>query len=420
MKIPIILMIVAGLLFYGHFLENISQKTSIPDILGLVLLGILAGPVFKWVDPEIFGIYGSLLSTLVLALILYISGTSLKIEDLKKYIAPSMGVVYAGYFITSALVSALCLALFDITLLSALYIGTILGGTSAAVVIVFIKNLQLKEQTTTTLIIESAKTDIFTFVFPYTILGIMTTGTFAAGKVAVNFVLLFVVSMALGLAGALLWSFIINKLPTIKNTKFSTPAALLLLYGLTEYLGFNGPLMALIFGIVLGNIDVFDRKYIEKYIPNTENIVTEKEKNFIDEIIFMLKIYFFIYVGMSIKVDDMRILMWGALITLAIFVLRVAIIKFVVSRDTPLFDKAILSIMAPKGLATAVMGGLPLAQGYADGQIIQSLLYAGLILSIIYTVILFFLADKGITMPVYRIIYGPNPSDQADKMPANH
>ncbi len=406
MEVSIILVILGVLLFFGHFLEQISEKTSIPDILGLVLLGILAGPVFKLIDPSVFGVYGSLLSTLVLALILYSSGASLKIENLKKYIGSSMGIVYVGYFITWAVVALLCYVIFEISLLAALYIGSILGGTSAAVVIVFIKNIKLTDKTETTLIIESAKTDIFTFIFPYTILGIMSTGNFSMGDVAVDFVLLFVVSIAVGLLGAFFWSYLINKIPAIKETKFSTPAAILILYGLTEYFGYNGPLMALIFGIALGNISVFDRKYIEKFIPNTHNIVTHKEKDFIGEIIFMLKIYFFVYVGLSIKVDDINMLLWGALITLVIFALRIVIVKYVVSKDTPLFDKSILSMMAPKGLATAVMGGMPLAQGYADGEIIQSLLYAGLILSIILTVILFFLADKKITMPFYKMIYG--------------
>lgn len=406
MELSMILVILGVLLFFGHFLEQISEKTSIPDILGLVLLGILAGPVFHFIDPSVFGVYGSLLSTLVLALILYSSGASLKIDNLKKYIGSSMGIVYVGYFITWAVVSLLCYMIFDMSLLAALYIGAILGGTSAAVVIVFIKNIKLTDKTETTLIIESAKTDIFTFIFPYTILGIMSTGEFKASEVAVDFVLLFVVSIAIGLFGAFVWSYLINKIPAIKETKFSTPAAILILYGLTEYFGYNGPLMALVFGISLGNISVFDRKYIERFIPNTHNIVTDKEKDFIGEIIFMLKIYFFVYVGLSIKVDDINMLFWGALITLVIFALRILIVKYVVSKDTPLFDKSILSMMAPKGLATAVMGGMPLAQGYADGEIIQSLLYAGLILSIIFTVILFFLVDKKISLPFYKKIYG--------------
>ena len=217
--------------------------------------------------------------------------------------------------------------------------------------------------------------------------------------------LTFGLSMLIGVVGALVWSFIINKIPAVKQTKFSTPAFLLIIYGLTEYVGYSGPLMALIFGIALGNIKVFNRDIFAKYIPQTNNITTNKETDFIGEIIFMLKIYFFIYVGMSIQIDDFNILMWASLITLVIYVLRIFIVKFVVSKDTPVFDKSIISIMAPKGLATAVMGSLPLQQGAADGEIIQSLLFSGLILSIVFTVILFFLVDKKITLPFYEMIF---------------
>lgn len=113
----------------------------------------------------------------------------------------------------------------------------------------------------------------------------------------------------------------------------------------------------------------------------------------------MLKIYFFIYVGISIKVDNIDSLVWMSLIILSMFILRLIIVKFVINKDKPLLDKSIISIMRPNGVATAVMGGLPLAQG------IQSILYSGLILSIVLTNILFFLLDKKITLPFYKMFY---------------
>lgn len=407
MEIAVILMVLGGLIFYGHFLEKISQKISVPDILGLVFLGVFVGPIMNWINPEALGMYGSLLSTLVLALLLYTSGLGINVSKLKEYVKASTGLVYAGNFLTWALVSGLCYLIFDITLLSALYIGGVLAGTSSAVVLVFIKNLKLTDKTKNILTVESVKTDIFNLVFPSAILGMMITGEFSLGKMSIDFVLLFVVSLLLGLAGGIIWAHLINKFPQVKEIKFSTPAAMLILYGITQYLGYNGALMAIAFGVVLGNIDVFIRsQYVEKLVPKTENILTQKEVDFLSEINFMLKVFFFVYVGISIKIDSTDILLWGGLITLSMFILRMIIVKFVIDKNTPLLDKSIISIMKPNGMATAVMGGLPLAQGYVDGEIIQSILFSCLILSIVITNILFFLLDKKITWPFYEMLYG--------------
>lgn len=102
MEIAVILMVLGGLIFYGHFLEKISQKISVPDILGLVFLGVFVGPVMNWVNPDTLGMYGSLLSTLVLALLLYTSGLGINVSKLKEYVKASTGLVYAGNFLTWA------------------------------------------------------------------------------------------------------------------------------------------------------------------------------------------------------------------------------------------------------------------------------------------------------------------------------
>lgn len=282
MEVAIILMVLGGLIFYGHYLERISEKISVPDILGLVFLGVFIGPVMNWVNLEDFGIYGSLLSTLVLALILYNSGLGMDVSKLRGYIKDSTGLVYIGNFGTWALVTCLSYFIFDINFLSALYIGGVLAGTSSAVVLVFIKNLNLTDKTKNILTIESVKTDIFNLVFPSAILGVMATGDFSIIKIGLDVLLLFFVSLVIGVISGVILAHIINKIPSVKETKFSTICAMLIAYGATQYFGYNGALMAIAFGVTLGNIGVFTRnKMIDKLVPNTNNIVTKKELDFI-------------------------------------------------------------------------------------------------------------------------------------------
>ncbi|MBK7681891.1 MAG: cation:proton antiporter [Bacteroidetes bacterium] len=72
-------------LYFGDIIsvEYLNAKL-VPDVLGLMLIGILIGPVFHLIDPSTFGKFGSLFSNLVLIFILFESGTDLKISEVKE------------------------------------------------------------------------------------------------------------------------------------------------------------------------------------------------------------------------------------------------------------------------------------------------------------------------------------------------
>lgn len=104
--------------------------------------------------------------------------------------------------------------------------------------------------------------------------------------------------------------------------------------------------------------------------------------------------------------DRMDWLMWGAVITLVLFAARLIAVKLITSKDTPLLDKAVISIMIPKGLGAAVIATLPLRQGHLDGVIIQSICFSVILFSTLYCVGLFFLIKTGVSLPFYAKLFG--------------
>lgn len=210
----------------------------------------------------------------------------------------------------------------------------------------------------------------------------------------------------MGIGGAFLWSFIINKIPALKKTKFSTPAFLLVIYGITEYLHFSGPLTALSFGIAIGNLEYFEPKLLEKYVPNQRIILPKAERSFFGQLVFLLRTFFFVFIGISIKIDRLDWLIWGAAITAVLFLVRIVLVKFVIRKNTPLLDKAVMSMMIPKGLGAAVIATLPLQQGNPYGEIIQAICFSVILFSTLYCVVLFFLVNQKLTLPIYGLIYG--------------
>ncbi|MNE08039.1 potassium/proton antiporter [compost metagenome] len=281
-----------------------------------------------------------------------------------------------------------------------------MGGTSSAVVVGLVKKVDVQPKTSTTLIIESAETDVFTLAIPLAILGLMVSGDFSVKTLISQFITSLVLAIVFGILGALFWAFILNKLPTLKATKFSTPAFLFLLYGLSEYLNYSGPLTALTFGIVIGNLSYFEPKILRKIIPNQRIILPEEERTFFSEIVFLLRTFFFVFIGISIRINRIDWLLWGALITFIVYLVRIIVVKLVISSETPVLDRAVMSFMIPKGLGAAVIATLPIQQGHMDGAIIQSICFAVILSSTVYCVVFFFLVKTGFTMPFYRLIYG--------------
>jgi len=417
MYTPIIIIIIGLFIFWGHYLSGVFERKSIPDVLGLMFIGILIGPVFHLIDPASFTSFGSLFSNLVLIFILFESGTDLKISEVKASFKESAGITTIGFILTLVTGFILCKIIFDLPILSCLFIGAALGGTSSAVVVGLVKRIPVKSKTSTTLIIESAESDVFTLAIPLSILGLMITGDVNANTVISQFISSIIISLFIGIFGAFWWSYLINKFPTLKATKFSTPAFLFILYGLTEYLKFSGPLTALSFGIAIGNLQYFEPKLLEKVIPNQSIVLPQSEKDFFSEMVFLLRTFFFVFIGLSIQIDRLDWLLWGALITFALYVVRIFAVKMAIKKDTPVLDKAAISIMIPKGLGAAVIATLPLQQGLPDGTIIQSICFSIILFSTVYCAGLFFLLKQEISLPFYIKVFGNDKSELKEQIP---
>lgn len=415
MQTSIIIIIIGLFIFWGHYLARIFEKRSIPDVLGLMLIGILLGPVFHLVDPSEFGTFGPLFSNLVLIFILFESGTDLKISEIKSSFKESARITTLGFLLTWLAGFILCRYIFELPILSCLFIGAAIGGSSSAVVVGLVKKIQIRPKTATTLIIESAESDVFTLAIPLSILGLMMTGHVKADIAISQFLSSFLFALMIGVLGAFLWSFILNKIPNLKTTKFSTPAFLFIIYGIAEYLLFSGPITALSFGIAIGNLQYLEPKMMEKLIPNQDIVLPKDEKYFFSEMVFLLRTFFFVFIGVSIQIERIDWLLWGALITGVFFILRIIAVKFIIARDTPLLDKAVMSIMIPKGLGAAVIATLPLQDGHPDGLIIQSICFSVILFSTLYCVGLFFLVKTGRILPFFALFFGYGKKDISDE-----
>lgn len=411
-------------IFLSHYFAALFKRTKIPDVLWLFTIGILLGPVSGLVHPENFGAVGPVFTTITLIFILFESGIDQRLEPLIHALSGTAKITTYNFVGTCLVAGSITYFYTDLGVLRSLMLGSIVGGTSSAVITTLARQFHMSERSRTTLVLESAFSDVFTLAVPLTLLSAYSLGRVDVAYVTGQMVAAFLLAAMLGMAGAFFWSILLNQMRTLQNTVFTTPAFVFIIYGFVEIMNFSGPIAALAFGITLGNIDVLGPPIMKNIISRKPISLNDYERAFFSEAVFLLRTFFFVYIGISVRLHDWWPLALGAIITGALFLLRIPIVRLSVPRRTHPKDAAFMAVMIPKGLGAAVLASLPVQQGIDGGEIIQAVVFSIILCSTFFTTILTFLVDKTFVSNVYEWIFrllglkgGTIPAEQADEEP---
>lgn len=406
MVTPLLIIFIGFLIFFGHYLAELFDRTRIPDVVGLLLVGILLGPVFHLIDPASFGRAGSVFTNIVLVFILFESGLEVRFEQLKSSLRGTFTLTTLNFIVTTLLVAALAQLFAGLDFLSSVILGSILGGTSSAVVTTLARKVDIQEQTSTTLVMESAFSDVYTLAIPISLISVYTGSSFSLGGMFGQLLSSLVLAVLAGVGSGYLWSFLLNKVPTLLKTRFSTPAFVFIVYGLVELLNFSGPIAVLFFSITLANVTLLRPRLLYRYLPTRHVELTVAEKGFFAEMVFLLRTFFFVYVGMSIVLNNAYLIGLGVGITALLFLVRIPVVLASADRNAPLFDTAFMSIMIPKGLGAAVLATLPAQRGMPTGPAIQTITFAVIMATTVFCTLLFFILEKRRLLGFYRLFFG--------------
>jgi len=382
------ILVIGFMVFFAHFLSLQFRKTNIPDVLVLMLVGIVIGPLLGIVSPTDFGKIGSLIATIALVVILFESGTTLNLATLGQSLGTTGVLATVCFALTTLIVGVIAYFALDLTLLPATLLGVILGGTSSAVVIPMVSALRLAEKPATVLVLESALTDVLCIVGVFALLQIYTQGGVEPGKLIGGVLAALIFAAVIGVVGGIGWLLVLGKLRDFPNTISSTLAYVFIVYGATEFLGFSGAIAALALGITLTNFEKFGLHRIKSIDRNLVPL-TEMDLGFYREAVFLLKTYFFIYLGISIHFGAAQLALVASGMVLLIYVMRLLLSRLTFrEEDYSLRDAAVTSMMAPKGLAAAVLAALPLEYGVVGGEMIRDVSYMVVLISITLTALL--------------------------------
>jgi NhaP-type Na+/H+ or K+/H+ antiporter len=382
------LLAIGILVFVSHFLSLTFRRTQIPDVLVLMLLGLLLGPVLGVVTAEDFGKIGSVLATIALVVILFESGTSLRLDVVARSLGTTAKLTFGCFVLTTAVVSVVGWGWFGLPESSALLLGIILGGTSSAVVIPMVQTLRLGHKASAVLVLESALTDVLCILGVVAMLQALSGGLVEPGRVVGGVLASLLFAVLLGVLGGIGWLLILGKVRDFPNTISSTIAYAFIVYGCTEFLGFSGAVAAMALGITLTN---FERMGLNRLHWWRREVVplTSADLAFFQESVFLLKTYFFVYLGISIQFQGWEFVAIALVMVLMVYLLRLLLVRHVFApRDYSLRDASYAAFLAPKGLAAAVLATVPMQHGIAGAEVIRDVTYMVILVSIVLSAVL--------------------------------
>ncbi len=376
-------LIVGGLIILIGFLANyLFSKTGVPDLLILIFIGVVCGPLLGIFDQATITGFAPFISAIALTYILFDGGMNLHIREVFNNSPKAVLLGVLGFVFSVLGVAAFTIYVFNVPLVYGLLFGSIFGGSSSIVVISLASRIKISEKGAITLILESAITDILCIVISLSLIDVIVTGQANIGGILVGVSGKFLIGIIVGLILGFAWLFALKKVATMSFSYILTLGIVMLGYAFSEGLGGSGALSALIFGLILGNEKILLTFFRQRVSEKTEKItlcVEDGLKRFEAEIAFLIRTFFFVFLGIIVSVSSVDLLLSGIILSFILLGMRYGAV-WITTVNSPLkSDRTIMTVVLTRGLAAAVLATLP-AQ--------YALLYSDLFVSIAVVIII--------------------------------
>lgn len=352
-----LLLILSIALIISFFYNNIQRRFNISAVILLLISGVALQFVVRRyfgnveLPPSMLPIFGTLgLLIIVLEAVL---DMDINRENYRLYIkaAAIATVIVCG----SCLVIAygFMRAYSFLSPVAAIVYALPLSIVSSAIVIPSLKNLTSEFRDL--IILESVFSDIIgILLFNFFVMAEFNSVS-SIGLFGINFALMVVIS----LVTTIILGIVLSNLHG-KNQHVFILAILIFVYTVAKHFHLSSLILILVFGLFLRNLPQLMStkigvRWFGKFL-NPENIRTNltKMNEFVDEIGFIIRTFFFILLGYSINLaalGDLRVILLGVMIAIAIYAVRwLVFLPFPKAKDRLLGIAA-----APRGLITVLL-----------------------------------------------------------------
>lgn len=314
-----ILFVVGIILLSGSLSGVLAEKLKVPDVVVFLLVGMCLG-------PEVAGIFNvkadSTINQLILifgsSYILFDGGASLRLKVLKEVWITIVVISTLGLVITVAVTGLAAIQFLGLPVITALLLGSTVGSTDPATLVPVFKQVKIKDRVAQTVMSESAFNDAMGAIVTFSLMGIAlgTGGVFSLGGAAISLVSNALIGVLIGgvlgyLAAFLIahehYDFLYEYAPLV------TLMAVIGAYMAAENFHASGFMAVFVFGIMLGNKEVFGFEL--------EHHEDEKLEDFILTTSLIMRMFIFILLGSQVNFALMGKYLVGGVALVVVFML---------------------------------------------------------------------------------------------------
>ena len=381
-SVSIALTISALIILIGFLANYLFSKTGMPDMLILIFLGVLFGPILGVFNPTAVESFAPYIAALALAYILFDGGIGLNIRKVIFSSPKAVLLAMLGFVFSVLGVGVFMVFVFNVPVVYGLLFGSIFGGSSSVAVISLAAKIKISEKGGTTLILESAITDILCIVISLSLLGVIVTGQANVSAIGLGIAGKFLIGAGIGLALGFVWLFALRKVAILPFSYMLTLGVVLLGYAVSEGVGGSGALSALLFGLILGNegeiLKIFRKSGFDSYNGNGNNekvylSVSKGLKRFEAEIAFLIRTFFFVFLGIIVSISSLNTLLYGIVLSMILLATRFGAVWITTLKSSLKKERPIMTVVLTRGLAAAVLATLPAQYGLSYSNLFVDL-----------------------------------------------
>ena len=302
------LLLISATLFLSYISNLFYTKTRIPDIVWLLGFGYLLGPVLGIFEIETFTSIFPLLILVTVSIFSFDTGIHIDISSVMRTAIKALLLSITTFLAVTFIVGFSLSFLFpdQFGRLEGLLLGAMIGGLGGISVSGILDQLKTLipfiEDEGTVLNLESTLSDPIKVVACVTLIRMIMSPGLTLGDGFKDIVFTFTVSVLLGLAVGLLWAEVLNFLWGRPFNYMMTVAALFPIYIASEAVAGTGggPITALAFGLTITNY-----RYISRKLGSNRKVRIDKKRirEFNMEITFLIKAFFFVYLGLTVELS---------------------------------------------------------------------------------------------------------------------
>ena len=377
--VELFLLSIAAIFLIGVVGEVVFDRTGVPDVVWLIVTGIVLGPILGVVPREVIAPVAPFFGAVTLLIVLFDGGTRLRIEALRKA-APRAVLLAVTSFVLSGLAAALLsmvAARFGVLpagwgWLHGVLLGAIVGGSSSIVIMPAMQQARVEPEVSNLVNLESALTDALCVVAASAMIRVHMSGRIDAGNVAGELGRAFGIGIGAGVVAGLGWVLFHRLWSGGRHEYPLTLGGLLFLYIGIEHAGGSAALGVLMAAVIIGNavpvgrwLRLIEARPLDPSMQHLHGTLT-----------FLIKSFFFTFIGLMID-RPFKLLAAGLVLGLALLVARIPAVLLATAGGALTSKQKRLAIVAlPRGMAAGVLATMPAAAGVPGTETLPVIVFA--------------------------------------------